>query len=155
MWFLWVTPNDGPTLGGNISGRKVLRLSTSGLVYLENIYLLTTVTWSFVDCLDSRRCAFVHPLNLSTWTDPHLLSWVDVSHERPQGAWIQTLEVISWWTFQCTRMNRCLHIIKEYIYIYIYTIILVLHGVCGLQTMCPQYISLAKMACHFGSRISP
>ena len=120
MWFLWVTPNDGPTLGGNISGRKVLRLSTSGLVYLENIYLLTTVTWSFVDCLDSRRCAFVHPLNLSTWTDPHLLSWVDVSHERPQGAWIQTLEVISWWTFQCTRMNRCLHIIKEYIYILLF-----------------------------------
>ena len=31
--------------------------------------------------------------------------------------------------------------------------ILVLHGVCGLQTMCPQYISLAKMGCHFGSRI--
>ena len=30
---------------------------------------------------------------------------------------------------------------------------LVLHGVCGLQTMCPQYISLAKMGCHFGSRI--
>ena len=30
---------------------------------------------------------------------------------------------------------------------------LVLHGVCRLQTMCPQYISLAKMGCHFGSRI--
>ena len=30
---------------------------------------------------------------------------------------------------------------------------LILHGVCGLQTMCPQYISLAKMGCHFGSRI--
>ena len=28
---------------------------------------------------------------------------------------------------------------------------LVLHGVCGLQTMCLQYMSLAKMACHFGS----
>ena len=34
-----------------------------------------------------------------------------------------------------------------------YIITLVLHGVCGLQTMCPQYISLAKMGCHFGSRI--
>ena len=30
---------------------------------------------------------------------------------------------------------------------------LILHGVCGLQTMCPQYISLAKLGCHFGSRI--
>ena len=30
-------------------------------------------------------------------------------------------------------------------------VILVLHGVCGLQTVCLQYISLAKMACHFGS----